>query len=86
MCQRKKDQRGRGIWVREEGLGSIGEKDQSEGQSRHITLHLLMATKKTKTKKTCSDNKIIGLLGLGEWGLVVCLVIIHVMVMKTNNR
>lgn len=33
-----------------------------------------------------SDNKIIGLLGLGEWGLVVCLVIIHVMVMKTNNR
>lgn len=80
MCQRKKDQKGKGIWVGEEGLGSIREKDQAEGQSRYIALHLLMSMHDP------SDYKIIGLLSLRKWGLVGCLIVIHVMVMKTNNR
>lgn len=80
MCQRKKDQKGKGIWVGEEGLGSIGEKNQAEGQSRYIALHLLMPMYDP------SDNKIIGLFSLRKWGLVGCLIIIHVMVMETKNR
>lgn len=66
--------------MRQEGLGSVGEKDQAAGQSRYIALHLL------GSMSDSSGYKIIGLLSLGEWGLAVCLIIINLMVTKTNNR
>lgn len=59
MCLRKKDPRGRGVKVER---GRLGEKDQAEGQSRYIALHLLLSVSDS------SGYKIRGLLSLGEWG------------------
>lgn len=50
--------------MREESLGSVGKKDQAEGQSRlNTALHLLMSVYDSSNYKT-----ILTLLGLGDEG------------------